>query len=341
MFVCSGLGVFAFPKPVEAGWPTLTLKNLGKLIEDILIAIWKLAVYPLIKDMIMAAATNSDFMMTSEQFEKWILQDVVFQAANVVFKQMTGFSLCATINWNLRLAITKFVKDDYTPDCTYDRSEIAKLIVGDISVKDKMDEVRKKLPGMLDSSVSDSNNDINMSLDAMINIMDESGKKEESGKQELFSGKGLLTTRDCTTTSAKAKEYGFTLKGLDADGDGKVDQEFRPDYCRKTTVEAQLAEAIKKNEGAASEEFGQTLKSQVALDMLALVKMAISSAIETYALDPLKKYLSEYLVDSGSDTGTTIAPTPNYSRSGENRLIEFPSDVVTPSGVTAPPNLSN
>lgn len=337
VFVFSGLGVFAFPKPVEAGWPTLTIKNLGKLIEDILIAIWKTAIYPLIKDMIMAAATDSDWMMTSEQFTQWLLEDVVFQAANVVFKRITGFSLCVSLNWNLRLALTKFVQDDYEPDCTFDNSRIAKLLTQD--PKKSMDEIRKQLPKLLDSSVSGSNNDINLSLEAMVDIMDESSRKSKTTENELISGDGLLTTRDCSINAAQAKEYGEALTWIDGDDDGMVDPRMRPDHCRKTTVEGQLAEAIKKNKGAAGDEFGQTLKSQVALDMLALAKMAISSAIETYALDPLKEYLAEYMLDSGGDSGTTIAPD-TYSQTGENKLIEFPSAVVTPTGVTPSPDLS-
>ncbi|MFH2104650.1 MAG: hypothetical protein ABII72_00230 [Parcubacteria group bacterium] len=336
MVVFSGLGIFAFPKPVQAGWPTVTLQDLGKLLENILLAVWKSALFPLVKEIVMAAATKSDWMMTSEQLGLWLKEKVIFQAANVVFKRITGKSLCVKINWNLKLALTKFVGEGYDPQCTFDRSEIAKFAV--LSLDDKMDTIRKEIPNMLTTTVSGSNSDIGLSLEAALDIMDESGKQSDKAKNELFSGDGLFTTRDCSINAAQAKELGESLAWIDEDGDKMVDSDLRPDFCRKTTVDGQLAEAIKKNKGAASDEFGQTLKSQMALDMINMSKMAIGSAIESYALDPLKKYLAEFLLGSSDDSSTAIIPT--YTKTGDNRLIEFPSDVVTPTGTTSPPDLT-
>lgn len=337
VFVFSGLGVFAFPEPAQAGWPSTTIADLDKLIENILIAVWKLAIYPLLKNIFMSLASGSDWMMTSEQFAQWLLKDVVFQAANVIFKKITGFSLCVNLNLNLQIALTKFVKEDYTPDCKYEHSKIVKLLTQDPA--ESMDELRKKMPEMLDASVSGSNNDIGLSLDAAMDIFDESSKKSTTAEDELFSGKGLFSTRDCSINAAQAKEYGESLTWIDSDKDGMVDKSMRPDHCRKTSVEGQLAEAIKKNDGASGDVLGQTLKSQMLLDVIAIGKMALGQAIETYALDPLKKWLADYLLDAGSETSTAVAPS--YSSTGENRLIEFPSSVQTPTGVTPPPNLSD
>ena len=177
-----------------------------------------------------------------------------------------------------------------------------------------------------------------LSLDAAMSIFDESSGKAAPIADEILSGDGLLATRDCSINAAQAKEYGDSLAWIDSNDDGWVDADVRAEHCRRTSVDGQLAEVIKKNGGAAGDEFGQTLKSQVALDMIALVKIAISSAIETYAVDPLKKYLADYLLDSGSETSTAVAPS--YSRTGENRLIEFPTNTTTSSGTTPPPNLS-
>ncbi|NQV13271.1 MAG: hypothetical protein HQ530_03135 [Parcubacteria group bacterium] len=336
VIVFSGLGVFAFPKPAKAVWPVTIMQDLTTLLENILLVVWKAALYPLIRDVMMAAASRSDFLMTSEQLAQWFTEKVLFQAANVVFKRLTAHSLCVNINWNLKLALTKFVAEGHDPKCTFDQSKIAQFAV--LSLDDKMDAIRKELPNMLTTTVSGSNNDINLSLEAALSIMDLGEEKKDSAKTELFNGKGLFTARDCSVNSAQAKAWGRTLSWYDLDDDGMVDPMFRPDHCRKINVEGQLAAAIIKNHGAAGDEFGETLRSQIALDVMNLSKMALGTAIESYALDPLKKWLAEFLLDDGDDSSTAIIPT--YTKTGDNRLIEFPSDVVTPTGTTSPPDLT-
>jgi hypothetical protein len=327
LFVFSGLGVLAVPKPAQAQW--ITIKDLGKFLENLLIAIWKFAIYPLLKKIVITAVTKGDWALTKEEIQKWAIQDLAFQAANSIFKQITGISLCARINANLRLAISKFVAPDYKPDCTFDRSELVSLLK--MSPDQRSKELRKKLYNSIIISMTGSNNEIGLALNATVGILDRMNTKQTSVNKELDVGSGLLATRDCSVKAAKAllKGTGTDPRVYDADGDDMVDQEWRPEYCVKKTLEGQLAETIKKHGGAAGEEFGQTLKSQVLFDLIALAKMAISSALEEHAVNPLKKWIRKKLLDEDK---TELAET--FTRSGENRLIEFPKESYAPEGTT-------
>lgn len=330
VFVFSGIGVFAIPKPVQAQW--ITIKDLGKFIENILLAIWKFAIYPLLKKIVITAVTKGDWGITKEEIEKWAERDLAFQAANSVFKQITGVDLCFPLNATLKLSISKFVQNDKIT-CTYDRSELVTLLNMDPDKRSA--ELRKKLYNSLQLSMSGSNNQMFLALDATTSALNKKNAKSTSVKQELTNGFGLLSTRDCSVQGSRSvwRAKGKKEHEIDANGDNYVDAKYRPEYCRKTGIDGQLAETIKKNGGAAGDEFGQTLKSQVLLDLIAVGKMAISSAVEEHAVKPLQKWLKEKLL------GTDETAAPNISRSGENQLIEYPTESFIPDSGNNYPDL--
>jgi hypothetical protein len=97
--------------------------------------------------------------------------------------------------------------------------------------------------------------------------------------------------------------------------------EWRPDLCRKKSIDGELAQTI-KNQNKVQGPFGEVLKAQVLLDLITLAKMTVSSAIETHVLTPLQKWLASHLVSEQPKLA------PSYNRSGENRLIEYPSSEI-------------
>lgn len=333
IFVFSGLGILAMPKPAKA-WPVFDWK---KLIENVLLAIWKFAIYPLLQKIIITAITKGDWFLTEEELKKWAIQDLAFQTANAVFSGITGVTLCASINQNIKLGLSKLAANlgKYTPSCTYDRSELVSIMKADPEKQSEL--IRKKLFQSIAISTVGANNDVGLSFEAFGAIVDKAGTKKDTTKNEL-SLNGLLTTRDCSCDVKYLIKSGFdwgsATKKVMCDADGKmVSPEFRPAACKKKTIDGELAATIKKNGGAAGDQFGQTLKSQVLLDLIVLAKMAVSSAVETHVMNPLQKWLASHLV--------TEQPTlaPSYSRSGENRLIEYPLDGLNLDNTLAPPDL--
>ncbi len=333
LFVFSGLGVFAIPKPAKA-FPVFDWK---KLIENVLLAIWKFAIYPLLQKIVITAITKGDWFLTEEEIKKWATQDLAFQAANAVFSQITGVTLCVKINQNIKLGLNNMAAslNKFTPSCTYDRSEIAAFIQADPEKQSEM--LKKKFFASIQITNTGANNDVGLTLEAAGAIIDKVGSKSGKVGEEL-SLNGLLTTRDCSCDMAYIKKLGYNFgtdketEAVVCDG-GKVDKIFQPDACKKKTVDGELAETIKKNGGAAGDQFGQTLKSQLLLDLIGLAKMSISSAIETHALTPLQKWLAKHLVSEQP----TLAPS--YSRSGENQLIEYPDSSIDTSILPESPDL--
>lgn len=332
LFVFSGLGIFAMPKPAKA----MPVFDWKKLIENVLLAIWKFAIYPLLQKIIITAITKGDWFLTEEELKKWAVQDLAFQTANAVFAGITGVTLCAKINQNIKLGLSKIAANlqKHTPTCTYDRSELVSIMKADPEKQSEL--IRKKLFQSIAISTVGANNDVGLSFEAFGAIVNKTGEKKETTKNEL-SMNGLLTTRDCTCDVKYLKKLLPTHpnhKEAFCDSSGTmIAPEWQPDMCKKKAIDGQLAATIKKNGGVAGEQFGQTLKSQVLLDLIVLAKMSVSAAVETHVVNPLQKWLASHLL---SDQPTLA---PSYSRSGENRIIEYPLDGLNFDNVPAPPDL--
>jgi len=331
LFVFSGIGVLAVPKPAKA---FLLVEDWKKTIENILLAIWKFAIYPLLQKIVITAVTKGDWFLTEEELKKWAIQDLAFQSANAVLTQISGVSLCAKINQNIKLALSKMAAGltKYTPSCTYDSSELVGLL--NMDPEKRSDTLRKKLFQSISITTSGGNNDIGLTFEAAVQVMDKTAKKNKNAKDEL-SLNGLLTTRDCSCNEKAIKKMGAPVDiSVMCDKDKKfLKKEWQANFCRKTAIDGQLAATIKKNGGVAGDQFGQTLKSQVLLDLIVLGKMTISSAIETHIMTPLQKWLAKHLLSDQP------ALAPSYSRSGENQIIEFPMESYVTGEQPAPPDL--
>jgi len=333
LFVFSGLGVLSVPKPAQAQW--LVLKNIGELLEHVFLAIWKYAIYPLLKKVIISLIVNGDWGMTAEELSKWAYQDLAFQTVNAIFKSTTGFSLCTKISDWLKMSITLWVAPDYTPDCTYDNSDLMKLLE-DLAddpeaIKERLKGLRKDLFGAIINSNTKSNNEIGLSLDTMAIATDRDAEARAGMKSELAAGDGLLATRSCKVDETYIKSQGQKIDIVDKNRDGIVDSDFQPGFCRKTALEGWASDAI-KNASAASPEALQVVTSEVLTDLLSLTGMAISTAIEHHALNPLKQYLVDSLLD---DDSSSLAETQQGAqKTGKNRLITYPTDSTTSAPLT-------
>ena len=328
LFVFSGLGVLSVPKPAEAQW--LVIKNLGDLLEQIILAIWKFAIYPLLKKVIISLIVTGDWGMTSEELAKWAVQDLAFQAVNAVFLSVTGFSLCANISDSLKLSISKWVAPHYKIECKFDNSTIIKLAKAIAGDPTGIKKLRKDLFGAIININTTSNNGIGLAIDAMAVATENGQTLKVPLDEEISTGGGLLATRDCKVDKKFIESQGQKEEVVDKNKDKIVDEAFQPKFCRKTGLEGWASDAIKSS-SANGEEWGQTVKSEVLTDLLSLAGMAISTVIEHHALNPLQQYLAESLLDSENSSFTESQQGPQ--RTGSNRLITFPSAPLTSAPV--------
>lgn len=312
-------GLDCAPSPI-ALWHSP--KAMEECAYRVLTAVWKAAVFPLIKRMVMSFITTGDFGITWESIKHWFYYDLVFQTAEAVLKRI-GLSLCDQFSVQVRLALLSSYLPDFRPECDFNRSQIAKMVKEAID-RDSWEPVRRDFFRMFYLSSFPQNNQFTNYWLAKKYINAEVTRTQEDIKLELTFSRGFLGTRDCE----------------DKDGDGKIDN---PTKCRVVTPGSFFAETV----------FGEyqsiekaTLGSQVLADIGALSAMAIDTLVNQFiygAYGKLQTWLNRQKEDKYREEIKTLEKqaTQNQTTSGENKPIEFPeqqsSYKVSPSPPTKEP----
>lgn len=308
LFVFSGLGILAQPLPADALWNIDLITN--EKIGWLLLTIWKLAIYPIIKDLVIKIATL-DFSITGQDVFSWLFETLVFQTAEAVMLTYTGFSLCANIQVNFRLAMMRATAPDYQPWCTWDRSLIKKYWDFANRIYDSdSDEVWQVLKDEYFNTFSfemrDANNVYGSWFSVKDNIETQLKKKQQNYVIELLGNNGFLGGRDCS-------------QGIDANKNGKIDN---PEECKLMSPGQYLANEV--NLGAGKIAKDHTLGAAIWSDVLTLMSLFVDTAIGT-ALTGVIGAISQAANGYSEDYGN-LETTTEYTQTGENQIIPIPQE---------------
>lgn len=280
-------------------------KALEECLNRILVAVWKSAVYPLLKKMVMSFITTGDFGVTWESIRDWFYYDLVFQTAEAILNRI-GLSLCAQFSVQIKLALFYSLAPDYYPECTFERSQLAQMIDEAIR-KDSWEPVRRDFFRMFYiSSLPPYNQFTNYWLAKKI-VNSEVSRTREDIKMEVTFSNGFLGTRDCE----------------DRDKDGKIDN---PTKCRVITPGSFFAETVFGEYRNVEEA---TLKAQALADLGALTAMAIDTLINQ-AISGMYGKLQSWVARQKEDKSREYIKTlenqakQDQTMTGGNKFIKFP-----------------
>ena len=202
-FVASGLGVLALPKKAEAIGPVFDIKQI---LNNLLVAIWKSVIFPLIKEIVIGYITTGEFPMDMDSFKTWLVEDLLFQTLESILNEFADFSLCANFSLNVRIALGNELTLDDQPECTYDQSELAQMLERVITAEQETgeggealwDEINNNyLSGLVQTSLG-SNNQYGGWLEAQERFSVETTRTRDDLQLEVSANRGFLGQRDCS-----------------------------------------------------------------------------------------------------------------------------------------------
>ncbi|MEW6407548.1 MAG: hypothetical protein AB1465_02550 [Patescibacteria group bacterium] len=305
----AGAGTAAAGGAISCALATVALWQSPKAIEEclnrILVAIWKSAVYPLLKRMVMSLITTGDFGITWESIKDWFYYDLVFQTAEEILNRI-GLTLCAQFSVQIKLALLYSLALDYYPECEFDESQIAQTINEAIQRED-WEPIRRDFFRMFYmQSLPPYNQFTNYWLAKKL-VNTEVTRTREDINRELTFSNGFLGTRECE----------------DKDKDGKIDN---PTKCRVITPGSYFAETVF---GEYKQVEQATIGAQTLADLGALTAMAIDTLTNQaiYGMyGKLQSWVSGQKEDKSREYIKTLEKQAKQDQTmtGENKLIEFP-----------------
>ena len=171
----------------------------SNMTDRIATYVWKAAVYPLIRDMVIRVVTTGDFKITWDDLKTWLVRDLVFQTFNAIFEEFTGFNLCARISGNIRIALLNASLTEYVPDCTFDQSEMGQMVERVLTGETgAWEELKAKYYRDFSFSLYSSSNDFYSWYELRDNFESQKEQKEQELKFEMLINDGFLGTRNCT-----------------------------------------------------------------------------------------------------------------------------------------------
>lgn len=346
-FVSSGIVVLATPKPVQATWPQW---DVAKVVNDVLTAIWKLAIFPLIKKFVLKLASG-DLNINGLEMLSTLGKDMAFQAVQATLMSWAGLSLCSEIKANVRIAFARAGgPGDYVPQCTYDRSLIkkAELAITEMTQTgktgtDAFKVLEREFFQRFALTMEGDNNDYSTWFGMRSNMMNQLQKKEDTYRLELLVNNGFLGSRDCQNLKPDTKVAKSADKpknpGAD-DGDDAANKEaiggMAGEIADTPAAKAEpkpvdkYADCKIKSPGlmfasVASENLSSmqkgTLGATAFQDVIALTGLAIDTVIQT-ALTGIWNQMS----GQGNKPSQSEPTSTQYQSTGQNRQLEIPKE---------------
>ncbi|MBU1167434.1 hypothetical protein KKC60_03440 [Patescibacteria group bacterium] len=322
VFVFSGIGVFATPKPAQATWPTI---DLGKLANDVIVAVWKFAVFPLIKSLVLKVASG-DLSLNGLEILNWGSKEMWFQSLQSALYSYTGFSLCSDIKMNMRIAFARSASPGvggaggaYVPDCTFDRSIIKKTLDA-INELEKQGKAGQDTWKILETefnkrfalSLTGQNNDFSTWFGMRTTAAEQMAQKEQNYRFELMVNQGFFGARDCSNIKPDTKVA--AAKG-DTKGNKKSSAVKKPidKYrdCRVKSPGLVFAENAKKSISGLQQG---TIQAQAYQDMITLTALTIDTIIQTA------------LTGLWTSPNQSAPKGTEFQMSGQNRAVEIPKE---------------
>lgn len=244
---------------------------MSECTNDILLALWKLVVFKMIRQITLNLVTKGDFGITWEEVKEWFYKDVVFQAAESVLNKL-GLSLCTKFSLSVQIALYQSVAIGYyEPQCTFDQSEWAQVVAD--AFEKNTNAAWARLRGDFWNSFSVSTqaqqNEFGNFWIARSAIMEERDQKQDAVAKELsYSVGGVLGRRECEE---------------DPKNPGKPD----PTRCRVVTPGMMVSQTLFQDYTTAKEA---TFQSQAMADMAALLAEITDIVINQYVSGGVDKF---------------------------------------------------
>lgn len=302
-FVASGLGVLALPKKAKAIGPVFDIKQI---LNNILVAIWKSVLFPLIKEIIIGWITTGEFPMTMDEFKTWLYEDLLFQTLESVFNEFANFSLCARFSANIRIALGQNELSDEKPECTYDESELAQMVEDMVRAGDSEEawsEIGEDFLGNFAITAQGSNNQYGAWYETQDRFYAQSRRTEDDLRLEVGANRGFLGQRDCSRWT----------EANDQNGDG----ERQDNECPLQTTGESAASAL---ESYNTLEEG-TIGSEVFSDLIALFGQVIDLVINK-AISGGISAISNWKSSKDRSSVQEYQQAQEAQRVGDNRVIE-------------------
>lgn len=169
--------------------------------DRIAIAVWKFAVYPVVKQSVITLVTGGDFKISWDSVKNWLIHDLAFQALDATLRAYTGYGLCIDIKMNVELALRQAMAPDYQPLCRpedskiYDLAKTLTLEGSDEAWKKVKDEYYKSFYVNFSTT---ADNDLNQWFTLRSNAEAEKDKAQQHIYLELLANDGFLGKRDCS-----------------------------------------------------------------------------------------------------------------------------------------------
>ncbi|MDD3887945.1 MAG: hypothetical protein PHN19_04170 [Patescibacteria group bacterium] len=229
--------------------PTVVVSDVPRDTADrIGITVWKAAVYPLVRDMVLSFVSTGDFKLSWNNVKDWLIHDLAFQTANAILQEYVGFNLCATIGADIRVALLQMYDDTgFAPDCTFDQSQLAqtaeKLFSGDS--EQAWQDVKNYYYQNFHFSLYGEANQFGTWFKLRDNINTQINQRQQNIRFEMLINEGFLGNYDCSG----------------------VPESQRPDNCRVVSPGAVVAELVKSS---VRDPMDSALKAQMINDVAAL-----------------------------------------------------------------------
>jgi len=197
--ICVSSAAIFTPKKAEATAPVAVVVNAPDAWDHIQVAVWKFAVYPLFKQLMLTMLTGGDFKMSWDSVKNWLINDLAFQTLDATLRAYTGYSLCIDIKINMQLALRDAVAPEYTPLCRPEDSKIWGL--ADTLINDGSDaawlRVKDEYYRSFFFNLTSQDNDVNQWFAIQDNAEQEKNKKQQHIYLELLANDGILGKRIC------------------------------------------------------------------------------------------------------------------------------------------------
>lgn len=320
IFTVSGLGVLSQPKQADAFW---FVTDVGEELNRVLVAIWKFAIFPILKKLVMKIATG-DLNINGQE----LLNDFAkagFQVAQAVMLERTGFSLCSDIRGNFRIAFARLADNTrYIPSCTLDRSKLvqAGAAIVDFAQRggtatEAFKALEREFTQRFSLSLQGENNDYNAWYGLRSNFLEKVQKKEEDYRFELLVNQGFFGARDCSNiTHQNETEAQKQKKSTVKKGNVKTVDKYKD--CRIKSPGLLFAEDAKKSIQGLKQG---SVQAQSLQDIIALTGLFVDQLIET-SLKGIWGAINSNFADTNQSPESTGT---NAQRTGSNQQISIPN----------------
>lgn len=309
IFVFSGLGVLAVPKSTKATLPTF---DIPEKVNKVIIAVWKMAVFPLVKRIMINIATRGDFGVTWDDIKTWLWKDLAFQTLESVLNTY-GYTLCSRFSANIRIALAQSVAPPgVRPWCTFDQSWAAQ------TVKEALTEgtdvawakARRDFFKNISLTARGSNNMYGKWFETRDTFHSKLARLEGDYQVELLMNNGFFGSRDCSKWKPKGR-YDLNRDGIK-----------QPEECPVRTPGQTISHLIAKRYSNLEEG---SIRSVVMTDLLAVFAQILDTWLND-AVRGITSKINEWKTDQEREAAIEYQEKTSKQRVGENRLIPIPEE---------------